>query len=194
MFGFKCDAFKQDRRRIYGISDGLPSCNILSVAVDKNGMPWVGTDKGAARFENGGFVPVDLFEGRVQTVFADDEDRLWLASGDTVCTADGENRQQVEGDVVAISQDHMGRLRLITDEFLDRFEDGCFVRWYHTEHETPLDMCCFADGEIFVATGENIKTALGKRLRWFNVSPENSYMPDSYIRTVAGDKYGIVWV
>lgn len=195
MFGFKCDAFKQDKRRIYGASDGLPSCKILSVTVDKNGVPWVGTDKGAARFENGSFAAVNLFEGRsVQTVFADDEGRLWLASGDTVCTADGENRQQVEGDIVAISQDHMGRMRLITDKFLYRFEDGCFVRWYHTEHETPLDMCCFADGEIFVATGENIKTALGKRLRWFNVSPENSHMPDSYIRTVAGDKYGIVWV
>ena len=194
MFGFKCDSFKQDKRRIYGIDDGLPSCNILSVAVDKNGTAWVGTDKGAARFEKGGFVKVDLFEGRVQTVFADAEGRLWLACGNELCTADGENRQQVEGNIVALSQDHKGRLRLITDEYLYRFEDGCFVRWYHTEHETPLDMCCFADGEIFVATGENIKTALGKRLRWFNVSPENSYMPQSYIRTVAGDKYGIVWV
>ena len=194
MFGFKCDAFKQDKRRIYTERDGLPSCNILSVAVDKDGRAWVGTDKGAAYCENGRFVPVSLFEGRVQTVFADTEGRLWLASGNELCTADGENRQQVEGSVVAISQDHFGRLRLITDEYLYKFENGCFVRWYHTEHETPLDMCCFADGEIFVATGENIKTALGKRLRWFNVSPENSYMPESYIRTVAGDKYGIVWV
>ncbi len=194
MFGFKCDAFKQDKRRIYGVKDGLPSCNILSVAVDKNGTAWVGTDKGAARFENGRFVPVDLFEGRVQTIFADDDGRLWLASGNELCTSDGENRQQLEGDVVALSQDHCGRLRLVTCDNLYKFEDGSFVWWYDIDHETPLDMSCFADGEIFVATGENIKTALGKRLRWFNVNPWNSNMPDSYIRTVAGDKYGIVWV
>ncbi|MBQ7100118.1 MAG: hypothetical protein IJN81_00685, partial [Clostridia bacterium] len=81
MFGFKCDSFKQDKRRIYTERDGLPSCNILSVAVDKVGRAWVGTDKGAAYCENGRFVPVGLFEGRVQTVFADTEGRLWLASG-----------------------------------------------------------------------------------------------------------------
>ncbi len=194
MFGFKCDSFKQDKRIIYTERDGLPSCNILSVAVDKNGTAWVGTDKGAARFENGCFVPVDLFEGRVQTMFADNDGRLWLASGNELCTSDGENRQQLDSDVVALSQDHCGRLRLVTCNNLYKFEDGCFVWWYDIDHETPLDMSCFADGEIFVATGVNIKTALGKRLRWFNVNPWNSNMPDSYIRTVAGDKYGIVWV
>ena len=194
MFGFKCDSFKQDKRRIYTERDGLPSCNILSVAVDKNGTAWVGTDKGAARFENGCFVPVDLFEGRVQTMFADNEGRLWLASGNELCTSDGENRQQLDSDVVALSQDHCGRLRLVTRDNLYKYENGCFVWWYDIDHETPLDMSCFADGEIFVTTGVNIKTALGKRLRWFNVNPWNSNMPDSYIRTVAGDKYGIVWV
>lgn len=194
MFGFKCDSFKQDKRRIYTERDGLPSCNILSVAVDKNGTAWVGTDKGAARFENGRFVPVDLFEGRVQTIFADNDGRLWLASGNELCTSDGENRQQLDSDVVALSQDHCGRLRLVTCNNLYKFENGVFVWWYDIDHETPLDMSCFADGEIFVATGVNIKTALGKRLRWFNVNPWNSNMPDSYIRTVAGDKYGIVWV
>lgn len=194
MFGFKCDAFKQDKRRIYTERDGLPSCNILSVAVDKNGTAWVGTDKGAVRFENGRFVPVDLFEGRVQTMFADNEGRLWLASGNELCTSDGENRQQLDSDVVALSQDHCGRLRLVTRDNLYKYENGCFVWWYDIDHETPLDMSCFADGEIFVTTGVNIKTALGKRLRWFNVNPWNSNMPDSHIRTVAGDKYGIVWV
>ena len=127
MFGFKCDAFKQDKRRIYTECDGLPSCNILSVAVDKNGTAWVGTDKGAARFENGRFVPVDLFEGRVQTVFADDDGRLWLASGNELCTSDGENRQQLDSDVVALSQDHCGRLRLVTRDNLYKYENGCFA-------------------------------------------------------------------
>ena len=190
----KYNAFKQDKRRRYDCCDGLPSCNILSAAFDKNGRAWVGTDSGAAYFENGRFVPSTVCDGAVQAMYTDRQGNLWLACGECVCTSDGENRQVLDGSVVAFSQDENNRLCLITDKFLYKYENGNFEKWYWTENSTPLDMCAFAKGEVFVAAGDCVKTALGKRLRWFNVSPETSKLPDCRIQAVAGDKFGLVWL
>lgn len=190
----KYNAFKQDMRTRYDCRDGLPSCNILSAAFDKDGKAWLGTDKGAVCFENGSFVPSALFDGEVQAMYTDRDGNLWVASGCDVCTSDGINRQTLDSSIVAISQDHNGRLRLITEKFLYKYEDGRFIQWYWLEGKTPLDMCAFADGEIFVAAGDSIKTALGKRLRWFNVTSETSKLPECRIQAVAGDKLDSVWV
>ena len=190
----KYKKFKQDKRTHYDCRDGLPSCDVLSLAVGADGRVWAGTQKGAAYFDGERFVSAGLFDSPVQAAFADLSGNVWLASGSCVCTCDGENMQQLEGDVVAVSQDHAGRLRLITKNYLYRYENGEFVKWYWTENANVLDMCAFADGEIFVAAENSLKTALGKRLRWFNVTPETSKFPDSRIQAVAGDKFGLTWI
>lgn len=194
MATLKYNAFKQDRRTRYDCRDGLPSCNVLSAGFDKEGKVWLGTDKGVAYFENGSFVVSSLFDGAVQAMYTDTDGNLWVACGCEVCTCDGNNRQMLDSNVVAISQDANGRLSLVTEKFLYKYENGSFVQWYWMEGATPLDMCAFADGEIFVAAGDSIKTALGKRLRWFNVTPETSKLPNSRIQAVAGDKFGSVWI
>ena len=194
MATLKYNAFKQDRRTRYDCRDGLPSCNVLSAGFDKEGKVWLGTDKGVAYFENGSFVVSPLFDGAVQAMYTDTDGNLWVACGCEVCTCDGSNRQTLDGNIVAISQDANGRLSLVTEKFLYKYENGSFVQWYWMEGATPLDMCAFADGEIFVAAGDSIKTALGKRLRWFNVTPETSKLPNSRIQAVAGDKFGSVWI
>lgn len=194
MATLKYNAFKQDVRTRYDCSDGLPSCNILSAAFDRDGRAWVGTDCGAAYFEDGRFVASSAFKNEVQTMYTDRQGNLWLASGNVICTCDGEYTQKLDGRIVSVSQDENGRLCLITEKFLYKFENGSFVQWYWTENATVLDMCAFGKGEIFVAAGDSIKTALGKRLRWFNVSPQTSKFPDSRIQAVAGDKFGIAWV
>lgn len=194
MVTVKYKAFKQDKRTQYDCRDGLPSCDVLCLAVGVDGKVWAGTQKGAAYFDGERFVCSGLFDSPVQAAFTDMSGNVWLASGNCICTSEGEHMQQLDGDVVAISQDHMGRLRLITDKFLYRYENGEFLKWYWTENAAVLDMCAFADGEIFVAAENSIKTALGKRLRWFNVTPETSKLPNSRIQAVAGDKFGLVWI
>ncbi len=194
MSTIKYKPFKQDKRTHYDCRDGLPSSDVLCLAVGADGRVWAGTQKGVACFDGERFVSVPLFDSSVQSTFTDSSGNVWLASGNIVCTCDGKNMQQLEGDVVAISQDHAGRLRLITDKHLYRYENGEFVKWYWTENANVLDMCAFADGEIFVAAENSLKTALGKRLRWFNVTPETSKFPDSRIQAVAGDKFGLTWI
>ncbi len=51
---------KRGRWRSFGVSDGLPSNQILSLFPEKDGTLWVGTGDGAARFDGRGFVPWEL--------------------------------------------------------------------------------------------------------------------------------------
>lgn len=185
--------FKQDKRTVYTVKNGLPSDNILAAAFDKQGRAWVGTDKGAAYFENGGFVPAEGFTGEVQVLFRDDKGNLWMGCGNKVCTCDGTYAQELDSRIVSIAQDHYGNLRLITENNLYRY-DGSFVRWHSNEGMTAYDMAAFGDGEIYVAAGNSLMTAFGKRLRWFPINSETSDMPVTNVQAVAGDKFGILWV
>lgn len=189
----KYKPFKQDKRTVYFLKDGLPSLNVLSAAFDKDGKAWIGTDNGVAVFENGSFRKIDGFEGKVQVLFTDAEGRLWVGCGNTVSTSDGENKQELDSDIVAISQDHSGNLRLITRDCLYRY-DGEFINWHSNEGAVPYDMAAVADGEVYAAVGDCLKTAFGKRLRWFPINSETSDMPDTQVQAVAGDKFGILWV
>ncbi len=185
--------FKQDKRTVYSTASGLPSDNILSAAFDKEGRAWVGTDNGAAYFENGSFKSAEGFTGVVQVLFADSEGTLWVGNGNTVCTSDGEKKQELDSRIVSIAQDHSGNLRLITENSLYRY-DGEFIFWHSNEGMTVYDMSAFADGEVFVAAGNNLMTAFGKRLRWFPINNETSDMPVTNVQAVAGDKFGVLWV
>ena len=185
--------FKQNKRTIYTTRNGLPSDNVLSAAFDSSGRAWVGTDKGAAVLENGRFKAVEEFCDAVQVLFTDDKGTLWVGSGNVVCTSEGKNRQELDSEIVSISQDHSGNLRLITKNTLYRY-DGEFVFWHSNDGEIPLDMCAFGDGEVYIAAGSSLKTAFGKRLRWFAINNETSDMPETQVQAVAADKFGMLWV
>ncbi len=185
--------FKQDKRTLYTAAHGLPSDNVLAAAFDKQGRAWVGTDKGAAYFENGSFVASKDFTDEVQVLFTDGNGNLWVGCGNIVCTADGTYRQELDSRIVSIAQDHSGNLRLITEDNLYRY-DGSFVKWHSNDGMTAYDMAAFADGEIYVAAGESLMTAFGKRLRWFPINNETSDMPETNVQAVAGDKFGVLWV
>ncbi len=185
--------FKQDKRTFYTLKDGLPSLNILSAAFDGEGKLWLGTDKGAAVLENGSFVAHKAFKDRVQELFCDASGKLWVACGNTVCTADGKNKQVLDSDIVSIAQDPVGNLRLITKDYLYKF-DGKFISWHSNEGGQPQDMAAFGNGEVYVAAGDNLMTAFGKRLRWFNINNKTSDMPETQVQAVAADKLGMLWV
>lgn len=186
--------FKQDIRKNFTAAHGLPSMNILSAAFDKDGKAWVGTDKGLASLENGRFTVKRSFKGAVQALFCDSTGRLWVACGSSVSTVDGEFAQSFSSDIAALSEDSIGNLRLITETELYTFADGEFKRYIGTDGKMPLGMAAFGEGEVYVATGDCLRTVFGKRARWFDVKSNNSYMPDANIQAVAGDKFGTLWV
>jgi len=69
--GIKVGTFGAETARRFLTADGLPSNNVLGIAVTSDGRAFVGTDSGAAIFADGHFEQVSDYTGPVQAVAAD---------------------------------------------------------------------------------------------------------------------------
>lgn len=176
--------FKQNKRTFFGEREGLASNNVLCAAVGKDGRVWIGTDKGVSAFENGSFVEVPLFKDSVQAMFADSKGSLWLACGNTVCTADGENRNVLDGDVVDFAQDNSGRLFAATVNCVYVL-DNSLEKHYTAETEIS-DIAIFED-TLWLAAG-------GKLLKVDKEGKVSTYEADALVQAVECDSLGMLWV
>jgi signal transduction histidine kinase/ligand-binding sensor domain-containing protein len=72
----------------YLSSDGLPDGGVRAFVQDHDGMIWVGTDTGLARFEDGRWRRVGNDWGfsfdKVQTMYVDRKGTLWVATRDSI--------------------------------------------------------------------------------------------------------------
>lgn len=60
--------FSHGSPHLYGERDGLPSADIVALHEDANGVLWVATDRGVARFVNSRFRPVLVADDRFTTL------------------------------------------------------------------------------------------------------------------------------
>jgi len=67
----------------YGLTDGLPSNQVYCIEQDRNGMIWLGTDNGLARFDGRAFRNFQVQDGipdpEVLNLKTDHEGRLWIS-------------------------------------------------------------------------------------------------------------------
>lgn len=75
------------------MDDGLPSNVVLSIAEDKNGILWFGTDAGLSKYEGGRFTNYSTADGlchpRVANMFIDAKGIMWIGAWGGVCCFDG---------------------------------------------------------------------------------------------------------
>src|SRR4249919_2728256 len=80
--------------RQVGVTDGLPSSGLTSLALDRDGYLWIGTRDGLARYDGVGYtvfrhIPGDsnaLPGNFVQTIFVDSSNRIWVGiEGQGLC-------------------------------------------------------------------------------------------------------------
>lgn len=74
------------RMQRYSTLDGLPSNRVTGVVQDHQGYIWVATERGAVRFDGVEFRAIDAAAGlpdvSIETVFVDQQDRIWLGVTD----------------------------------------------------------------------------------------------------------------
>ena len=66
----------------YDVKDGLSGINVYSIAQDKDGFLWFGTETGLSRFDGENFknftVSDGLFDNDIIYVFTDSKNRVWI--------------------------------------------------------------------------------------------------------------------
>lgn len=124
-------------------SGGLPSRNVFSLAVDRNGFVWVGTDAGVAYFPN----PATVFSGNVNAVKPIYEGRFLLRDEKvTAIAVDGGNRKWFGTERGIWLFD-----ALVTEQLR-----------YFTSGNAPMpsgnirDLLAAPDGEVFIATAQGL--------------------------------------
>jgi diguanylate cyclase (GGDEF)-like protein len=141
-------AFHHYVRDRWSIQNGLPQISALSIAQDRQGYIWVGTQSGLARFDGVRFVNFSpdtdpqIPATWVRALHAARDGRLWIGTYKGVAVYDGLNFKQVPASDLA--------------------------RW------PELDVFAFAEdqvGEIWVATGSGVFKVQGNQLLPVEGSP-----------------------
>ena len=90
VMSFKVGAFPQEVRHTFTTANGLPTNNILSVAIDANGKVYAGTAEGLAEYVNGQWKRSSNYEGPVKLIAPHEKNLLGVADGELYLVEDGQ--------------------------------------------------------------------------------------------------------
>jgi ligand-binding sensor domain-containing protein/anti-sigma regulatory factor (Ser/Thr protein kinase) len=130
-------------RTIWRVSDGLPEDTVQAITESPQGLLWLGTTGGLARFDGSHIQPFDLGHSgisNINSIFclrADADGNLWAGTeGGGVLEIRGSEFKQyfsarglTNGFVRAIYVDHQGKLWVGTDGGLFWKNGNTFVKW-----------------------------------------------------------------
>ncbi len=197
----------QDGRFTMPLSAELAGTNPLTLFVEPQGALWIGTDKGASRYENGvtrRFTKADgLAEERVNVFFRDHDENLWLGTGaglvryrqgrfETLSRRDG----LVDNAVQALAEDREGNLWMGTMAGgLTRLSDGKFTN-IGTAEGLSTDRTTAAyqgrDGALWIGTsGGGVARHQSGVLRLYTISDG---LCVNWVSALHEDREGGLWV
>ena len=107
--------------RTYSVTNGLPEVRIEHIAEDSKGYLWFATwENGVSRFDGDEFQTFTQRDGlcsdQVNTIYLDNQSRLWFGTLNGACWYDGADFHHLEGDGIAgrtvqsIYEDNEGRI------------------------------------------------------------------------------------
>ena len=188
---FKTAKFPQRLCDYYTSSNGLLDNKAYCLA-GHNGNVYIGTEKGLNYTKSDG--SLGAFPcASVKAIYAFN-DKIYFAAKNIIHVIEnGEisEFQTLDEDVITFSGTET--LYLITPEWLYRFEEGKFVKYFKTESE--LNDIAITGNKINAATSNYFICVNGKRKRWMNICHEHSSMPEFNINCIEHDnELGFTWL
>jgi ligand-binding sensor domain-containing protein len=188
----------------FTVRDGLPSDDVLSVLVDRDGGVWVGTGAGMARRPKGGaFEPVEAAGRRIVMALAQDHDgNVWAATRDGLLRVAGgrpELMGRAEGlpdeHTRALAEDADGNLWIGTEAGgLVRLRNGRAVVYGRAQgltHDVVWTVTEGRDGSIWVGTdGGGLNRLRDGQARPATAEPELAH---ENVFALLEDRSGRVW-
>ncbi|MBC7265210.1 MAG: hypothetical protein H5T64_12775 [Chloroflexi bacterium] len=155
-------------------NSGLPSNTVRALAVGREGGVWVGTERGAAHFQDGDWVVYStansgLVNDNVRAVAMDSAGRVWFGTDGGVSVLDGGEWRSYTTQNSGLIHDHV----LCIAPMLPSAQSGQAIGavWFGTENGVS-----YFDGQ-----------------RWKNYTPENSGLAGARVLSIAMDARGRIW-
>ncbi len=169
----------------WGVDDGLPQISVLTIAQDRLGYLWVGTQNGIARFDGSRFSVYDRNSSGIDTTMATSslatpDGRIWFGTPRGVLWIQGERVHEIDPDgaligVLDLAQDSRGRLLAASESGL-RLVDGDRM---HPDPEVA--------GPTYALERDGASMWVGSQgaiTRLSNSAPERIALPDPLLKVV----------
>ena len=190
--------FIQHHRTLFTEKDGLPSRVITSAAVTAAGASYIGTDKGAALYEDGGFTRVITGKDKhITSLFTGNDGTVWAISGNNLYSISGKKAKLIftySSPLVSMAHDGEGNLWLLADDCVLIKNSATFTPYIRINRGGARAFAAFGQKRVFVATQTDILSLFGKRPRWGEIFSCNSGKPSDDVRDLCSDGKGHVWM
>ncbi len=192
----------QKRRNFYSVKEGLPSDTVKSLCVDKNGVVWIGTDKGLSYLKDGKIFNLDKFKKTYcEKVFCDTDNNVYLISGNCIFMIKGNKlaeKFEFENNVKDIAEGKDKILWTVTTDGLFRMTDGKWVAVMREElassEEMKISLTADFGEKVYLGCNGGIFALRGKRYRLAPLRFDGRcglLSPD--VRAVKYDNWGHIW-
>jgi ligand-binding sensor domain-containing protein len=152
----KTNKFPQLTRRVFTTADGLKSDNVTAMRFDNNGVLFVGTDKGLARFDGEKFSPIAIGakDAAISMIYFNAENHMFIGVGNSMLEFDGKKKiseKKFSSKLIDIKVDLDGATWILTESVLYKLgENG-----YDIEIGVPGKGSCLAvykNNKVYVGT------------------------------------------
>ena len=188
----------------FGLPDGLASMRVTTIAQDRQGYLWFGTDGwGVSRYDGIRLQTFTMDEGlpdnRVDAILEDQDGRLWVLTAQGACRYDGTRFQRMtirrqdddaglwEG---ALARDSAGSVWIGTGEGVRQYEGTRLTVKDGLTHNRINAIVQDRTGALWIGTNGGLSRYADGRLISF--TPENG-LPDTLVTTVLEDHNGDLW-
>ena len=196
----------------YGEDEGV-SGSVYALAFDKDGVPFVGTDKGLVILGDGTYTLLTDADGlpsvRILSLLYDGK-FMWIGTADGLARYDGASMEIVldqswdglpNDAILSIVRDQDGRLLLGTTEGLARYDGEKVVTLlepqavgggiFGSQSQTISGVALDLDGSLWATTYGGLYHGDGQNWEHFTTADG---LPANNLNTVLVDSTGVVWV
>ncbi len=185
--------YLQKFRTNHTITNGLPSNNVRSIAVDSQNSIWAGTSKGLSRFDGVKWTLVAEIAD-ISILYVDSNQELWSVAKHCLFDKNYQIVLEIPERIRTIAEDNRGQVWISgSNKIYFRMPDGT---WHQFDKEfieyNIQDMVIDNDGRIWLATDNGLICYCGGEVVLFN--QKNSGLPSNNLRCIEIDQHGHLWI